>query len=343
MESYINNSVTNQSFNGTTDNVYSSVPLFATFLSIFLLLVVIPAVAIPAMLVICIILKTGALHTRYYLFVTNLLVTDILNTFKIGFEILLMCLYLFGINADTTISFIIYGILTIPRVAARLSFINLAIDRVVAIAFPYRHKKIMTNKIACILIAFTWLMSSIMALVVFMSSPFVFIMQFGVYAVKEKTIGRVIFFVFLLIVTIILIICINVYLYVKINQSKQKLEENMRTDGRSDEKEISQLNSTLHKFQKQIKTTVSLLILGGADGIINLLTMTMLIIMNRFVPLSINLYLHQFVLYPILCVQLMCHSLLYGIYMKDIRRKLCKCQKLKRMLPLRPSKVIVIN
>ena len=135
MESYIN--ITNQSFNGTTDDIYFDVPLFATYLNIFLLLVAMPAIIIPAVLIIRIILQTEELHTIYYLFVIDLLFTDILNTVKMGFEIVLMCLYLFGINADTTLSFIMYSILSIPRVGARLSFINLAIDRFIAIAFPY--------------------------------------------------------------------------------------------------------------------------------------------------------------------------------------------------------------
>ena len=72
-----------------------------------------------------------------------------------------------------------------------------------------------------------------------MSSSFVFIMPFGVYTTEEKKIRRVIMFVSLLIVAIVLTICGNVYLYVKINQSKKKLEENMKTDGRNDEKEIN--------------------------------------------------------------------------------------------------------
>ena len=127
MESHIN--ITNQSFNGTTDDIYFDVPLFAIHLNIFLLLVAMPAIIIPAVLVIRIILQTKELHTIYYLFVIDLLFTDILNTLKMGFEVVLMCLYLFGINADTTLSFIMYSILSIPRAAARLSFINLAIDR----------------------------------------------------------------------------------------------------------------------------------------------------------------------------------------------------------------------
>ena len=347
MESYI--STTNQSLNGTSDDINFDVPSIATYLNMFFLLVAIPAIIIPAVSVINIILKTEKLHTVYYLFVINLLATDILNTLKMGFEIILTCLHLFGINADTTVSFIIYTLLCIPRVAARLSFINLAIDRVVAIAFPYRHKSIMTYKRAYVILTLTWIISSIMCLVIYLPTSFVFVGSLGVYTPMEKAIGRVILFVFLLVLSAILIVCVNVYLYVQVNKSKQKLEESMRihgTDGRNDYKENKQLERRYHKFRKQVKITMSLLVLGGVDGIINLLTMMTIIIMNRFLSISLTLYVFQFVAYPLLCVQLMSHSLLYGMYMKDIRRKLCKCylyQRWKRAFPLRPSKVVILN
>ena len=343
MESYIN--ITNQSFNGTTDDIYFDVPLFATYLNIFLLLVAMPAIIIPAVLVIRIILQTEELHTIYYLFVIDLLFTDILNTLKMGFEIVLVCLYLFGINADTTLSFIMYSILSIPRAAARLSFINLAIDRFIAIAFPYRHKSIMTYKRAYIMLLSKWIISIIMGVVAYSASSFAFVGSFGVYTALEKSIGRVILFVLIVIVTVILIICVNAYLYVQITKSKQKLEENRRVHGRSDNEEIKQLKQTYYKFRNTIKTTFSLLILGGVDGIINLLTM-MAVIMNRMLSVSNTLYAFQFVVYPLLCIQLISHSLMYGMYMKPIRRRLCKCQlyrRLQRRLPLRPAKVTVLH
>ena len=228
MESYFN--VTNC---GTSDDIYYDIPLFATYFSIMILLVAIPAIIIPAVLVIRIILQTEKLHTIYYLFVINLLATDILNTLRMGLEITLMCLYLFCINVDTTVSlnFIIYTILSIPRIAARFSFITLAIDRVVAIAFPYRHKSIMTYKRAYIMMMLTWTISSIVNLVTYSASSFAFIGSFGIFIPLDKPIVRALFFVILLGLSFILIICVNVYLYVQINKSKQKLEENMRING----------------------------------------------------------------------------------------------------------------
>ena len=343
MESYIN--ATNQSINGGSDNINFDIPSFATYLNMFFLLVAMPAIIVPAVSVIRVILTTEKLRTVYYLFVINLLATDVLNTLKMAFEVILMCLHFLGINADSMATFIIYTMLVIPRIAARLSFINLAIDRAVAIAFPYRHKSIMTYKRAYVMLILTWIISSIMTFIIYLPAPFAFVGSFGIYTPVEKPIGRVILFVFLLVLSTILIVCVNVYLYVQIYKSKQKLEENMRTHGTADGN-IEQLRRTNHKFRKQVKITLSLLALGGVDGIINLLTMITLIVSDRFLSGSTSVYSFQFAAYPLLCVQLMSHSLLYGIYMKDIRKKLCKCylyQRLKRALPLRPSKVVVLN
>ena len=149
----------------------------------------------------------------------------------------------------------------------------------------------------------------------------------------------------MVIVTVILILCVNAYLYVQITKSKRKLEENRRVHGRNDNEETKQLKRTYYKFQKQLKTTLSLLILGGIDGIINLLTM-MAVIMNSMLSVSNTLYAFQFIVYPLLCIQLISHSLMYGMYMKPMRRRLCKCQlyrRLQRRFPLRPAKVTVLH
>ena len=76
MESYI--STTDQSLGGTSEDINFDVSSIATYLNMFFLLVAIPAIIIPAVSVINIILKTEKLHTVYYLFVINLLATDIL-------------------------------------------------------------------------------------------------------------------------------------------------------------------------------------------------------------------------------------------------------------------------
>ena len=163
----------------------------------FFLLAAIPAIIIPAVSVIRIILTTEKLHTIYYLFVINLLVTDILNTLKMGFEVILVCLYLFGINVDSTVSFVIFTILCIPCIYSSTSLIYqpIAIDRAVAIAFPYRHKSIMTYKRAYVMLTLTWIISSIISFVIYLPESFIFLGSFGIYTPMEKPIRRVILFV----------------------------------------------------------------------------------------------------------------------------------------------------
>ena len=349
MEHFINTS--KHSSNGTINDVNLDVPLFATYLNMFILLGAMPAIIIPAVLVICIILITEKLHTVYYLFVINLLATDIFNTLKMGFEFILTCLYLSGINADSTVTFVIYAILTIPRIAARFSFIILAIDRVVAIALPYRHKSIMTYRRAYVMLMFTWIIPTVMTLAVYLSSSLTFVGPFGAYTPtgNDNPIAIPLLFLFVLALSIVIIVCINIYLYSQITKSKQILEENMRTHGTDDgneRNENKQAKRRYHKLRKQVKTTLPLLILGGVDGMINLINMMLLIIIKRFSLESFIIYVFQFVVHPSLYIQLMSHSLLYGVYMKDIRRKFCKCylyQRLMRAFPLRPSKVIVLN
>ena len=120
------------------DDTFSDVPLVGTYLKVFLLLVTIPIIITPAVVIIHIIRKTEELHTKYCLFLVNLLVSDILTTIRYCFEIFIMALYLLNIRVH--ISVIIYAIISIPLVVTRYSFVLLAIDRVVGVAFPYRYK-----------------------------------------------------------------------------------------------------------------------------------------------------------------------------------------------------------
>ena len=75
------------------NDIYSSIPFVATYLKILLLLVTIPAIIIPAVVIIHIIGKTKELHTKYCLFVVNLFITDILISIQYCSEIFIMTLY----------------------------------------------------------------------------------------------------------------------------------------------------------------------------------------------------------------------------------------------------------
>ena len=78
MKTQLNFTMSGQSSNRSTDDIFSNVPLSATYLRILPLIVVIPA--IPASLIIHVIWKNEGLHTKYYFFVVNLLINDVVST-----------------------------------------------------------------------------------------------------------------------------------------------------------------------------------------------------------------------------------------------------------------------
>ena len=223
MESSMNSS-NDTNITELLDDIFSDVPLVATYLKILLLLVTIPAIITPAAVIIHIIRKTEELHTKYCLFFVNLLISDILTTIRYCFEFFIIILYL--LNIRTRVSDIAHAIISIPQVATRYSFVLLAIDRVVGVAFPYRYRNIMKPRVVYALIASVWIIAAVL---LFLSrivvSPYL-VWSFGVFVPKSSHPILLISHMLPQAVSAILIVGTNVYLYRSIIQSKKKLENN---------------------------------------------------------------------------------------------------------------------
>ena len=94
-------------------------------------------------------------------------------------------------------------------------------------------------------------------------------------------------------------------------------------------------------LQKQLRPTLSILIVGGIDAIFNLLfvILYMALVFANVTPLT-QLYMIQFLLTPIQICQSLSHSMSYGVYNKEIRDKLLDYVK---VCTTRHSKVIALN
>ena len=344
MESSINPS-NDTNITELLDDIFSDVSLVATYLKIFLLLVVIPAIITPGAVIIHIIRKTEELRTKYCLFLVNLLISDILSTTRYCFEIFIMVLYLLSIRIH--INVVAYAIITIPRVVVQYSFVLLAIDRVVGVAFPYRYRNIMKPRVVYVLIASVWIIAAVLLFLTIMSASTYLLWPFGVFLVRSDRPAIFILFVTPLGLSAILIVGTNIYLYRYIILSKRKLEDNLKLSGKDDYK-ITKLQRLIHNLQMQLESSFPLFVLGGVDCLLNVLRVIIFILINVFYPLSSNpvggIYFYQFIVYPLEYCQIISHSITYGVYKKQIRKKLCKyCQRFQRLFPLRPSKVITLQ
>ena len=320
------------------------VPLFATYLKMLLVLVMMILIVTPAVIVVCIIKKTEALHTNYYFLVANLLVTDIIFLiYKLVTDYLIMIVYLLDLNTDTVGEVLFW--LSVPLTLTlftltNLLYITLAIERVVVFGFPYRHRNIMTTKVVRDMVVSTWVVSAILAAATTALVPHHILWPFGATTTTEHS-KRIAIQGPIRVIAAAFIIATNAFLYYKVHQSNKKAKENMRT-GSSGEEETKRLNKLVQKLRSHMKPTISLLLLGGIEAIISLLLPITHMNIGALGPAG-ELYVSQFFLYTIhSCIRLS-HSLVYGLYMKQIRQRLpnyniSSCPKYPRR-----SKVIVLN
>jgi len=129
----------------------------------------------------------------------------------------------------------------------------------------------------------------------------------------------------MLLMLTVLIVAINIYLYHKILETKRKHQNNIH--------DCNSQTALRKRLQDHIKSTVSILFLGGIDGLINVILVLMyplgrIIFGNSSMA---RLYVLQFLVLPLRWAQLISRPLVYGIYMSAIRKKLCNlCQIFSR-------------
>ena len=333
--------------NNTVDVSFSAseaeVPLFVSYLKMIVLLVAPFVIGIPSALVIRVIVFERKLHTKYYFFLVNLLVTDFLGVL-INNVVQFVALVIYVSGSSIKLSCIFIEIFSIFSFAGQLLFNTLGIDRFVAIASPYHHRKIMTKKVVVTIVAVVWGLAISITSVLLTQEPYVHLYPFArCHRLSNGFTLTNSFRVFVLVSSTILIIGINLYLYHKTLQSNKKLKENMRLHGessRSARRHVVQRE----KLQNQTKPIVSVLLLGGIDGLINLLIPLLFIIFRLTLGNDsiARIYAMEFVIQPLKLVQLLCHPLVYGLYMTKIRRNIFNFE-LYYLICGRRSKVTVLN
>ena len=170
---------------------------------------------------------------------------------------------------------------------------------------------------------------------------------FGIFIPPSGITGGIILYVLPQVVSAILIVGTNVYLYHSIIQSRQKLKNNLKLSGR-DEHKITRLQRLIHNLQMQLKSSLPLFVLGGIDCLLNVLRTVLVLVIYALYPLSsypvVGIVLLQFLVIPLEYCRIISHSITYGIYKKEVKKKLHQYyQCLQGLLPLCPSEVVTLH
>ena len=316
MESY------NQSINGSTSNGTSTegVPLLVTYLIMVTALLTAIIVIIPVVTIINVIWQTRELHTKYFFFVAQILATNI--TWMMIIKVLaylIIILYLLDLNSDTAVIILKWlGIapFILIRLMAELLPITVAVERMIVIAFPFRHRSIMTTKTVVSVLAAMWGMSAILAITIVITVPCNIVWPLGLIHF-HPTVYAIIGIPQL--ISIICIVAANSILQYKITLSNRKAAENQRL---GNEEEVKKFKTLLQEVRGQAKATITLFIVCGIDVIANILQIVTFAAIEMLVEPNKKLYALIFSYALIGTCVFLSEIMVYGLYIKKIRNRL---------------------
>ena len=331
-------STVNETINSFFPQAYQQISPYATYFKMSVLFLGTPIIIIPALLVIYIIMKNKKLQTKRNFFLINLLITDIVLVFSnCLISGTLMILYLLDVDIEPNCT-VIFMLRIIPALANKLCFLPVIVDRLLYIAFPFDYKRIMTNKVVAITIITFWLATVCIIIPIATNLTLLYLPPIGDCINVDNSILLRLVLVGPQLVTVLAIIITSIYFRYRVVKSKKFFERTHRNA--VERRKAISAGTLLDKLRKELRPTISVLIMGGVDAMFNLLT-PVIWAATRLVftdPHIRRLNTQLIILIPQLC-QSLSHSLTYGIYNKEIRKQI---NKFRKNIFLKHSKIITL-
>ena len=185
----------------------------------------------------------------------------------------------------------------------------------IVIAFPFRHRSILTTKTVVGMLAAMWGLSAILTIIIIITIPVDIFWPLGLIH-SHQTVYAITGVFFL--TSIICIVAANSFLQYKITISNRKAKENQTLGN----EEVKKFKKILCEVRAQAKATITLFILGGIDMIAHLLQIVTYAITETLVGLNKKIYVVIFSYQVIGSSFLLARILVHGPYMKKIRNRL---------------------
>ena len=314
---------------GSADNVVDQtttvLPEYLSYLMLFVVLMSIPVVIIPALSAIVIIVKNKKLQTNNNIFLINLLLTDV------GIAVVIWCtkgllilLYLLGVNGDIDCRIILIPTILFV-IANKVMFLPMCVDRFIHIAFPFSYKRIVTTKAIMATIVILWIAVIVTSISLYINEPYAYeyIPSLGLCIPKEPNILQLLILLLYFFIPIVLITMTSIYLRHRIIKSKNFFHSVKRSTAQ--ERKSNKAGKLAEILQEQVKPTLAVFRVGGIDAVLDIL-IALLYSVVSLINSTGSIVTTQFIGIPIQYIQSANHSLVYNC---DIREKIIGCKRLR--------------
>ena len=300
-------------------------PVYLTYLSLGFKWTATTIISLMACWVFCTIKTTRSLHKPHNIFVASLMITSVISAVLTCLQSSLMMIG-FVTGLGDFISCSIFKFLLLPANVIYFMYVVISVDKVIAIKFPFKHKKIMTSHVIGGIIIITWLFAiATSAHVLFVTDGFTKVAQFGTCNSEGKSfIRNLLSHALPVFVSSVIAVVLNTYLAIKAYQVHKQIQEETRLSGAttSQVKVLKKKQATIKRNWKPMITlmvvvlgslgiglffpliSVSVKILGASEGIFTYLIGTNI----GFLVLLINPFV-------------------YGLYFKQVHEPMMKMLK----------------
>ena len=288
---------------------------------------------------------TRSLHKPHNIFVANLLVSGMIATLT-GCVIAstMMISFQMGVESFDCTAFKLYYI---PFHVNIISFVIIAADKVLAITFPFKHKRMMTLRVVTAVITGAWLLALIpttLAIILDVDGYYQ-VAKYGIcFAEGAALVEGLMIYVIPSIVAPVFTVTLNIYLAIKAYRIHQQTEKETRLAGITVNNQSEGI-TTLEKKRKSImrhkKPIITLLVVVLGSVSINFLFPLLYTLGRVFIASQVYHYINDLVITRnVTYLVRFFHPLVYGLYFKEIRkpmiRYLKRCIKMKKVNSVAP-------
>jgi len=269
---------------------------------------------------------TRKLHKSHNIWVANLMATDVISVVVSTVQTCAMMIgYATGVG--DFIPCHVFKFLLFPVVVLNATFLIISVDKVIAILYPFRHKKMMTpHTIAGIIVA-SWLLPMLLYVhALFNADGFTKVAQYGTCISTGSAFIEAVFSYLLPIFTAaFLSMVLNIYLSIKAYRIHKQIKSEASLRGFTNDLEA--LKTKQAAIKKNLKPVITLLVIVLGSIIIGLLS-PLLYIPRILAAGSIYDEVVKLVIGPnVGYIVLLLHPVVYGLYFKQVREPMIKLLK----------------
>ena len=249
------------------DQTTTVIPEYLSFAMLFVALMSIPVVIVPALSAIVIIVKNKELQTNNNIFLINLLLSDV------GIAVTVWCTkgllttrYLLGVEVDVDCRIVVIPLIML-LIANKLMMIPMCMEQFIHIAFPFSYKRIVTTKAIVSTIITLWMVALMIPIGLFTDDQYAFeyFPSVGLCKRRKSYIPQLLIVLLCFFIPIILITITSIYLRYRIIKSNNYFHSVKRSAAQ--ERKSNKAGRLAEILQEQVKPTIAVFRVGGIDGV----------------------------------------------------------------------------